>query len=231
MSKSKVLVIDDDASVRRVIRRVLELENISVFEAENGRSGLRELLDNYFDLAVLDINMDDMDGYEVLNEIRRQGINTPVFLLSGRDADYDMISGYRIGADAYITKPFSPAVLSAMIKSQIIKNKRMTHVASQYIDLPPFRFDKNNFLLYKDGVEVPLSSKESKMVRFFMENSGKVFTKDQIYENIWNDAVVSDNTIMVFIRKLRTKIEDDPNNPKYLKTVWGIGYTFTVEKE
>ena len=231
MNKARILVIDDDPSVRRIIRRTLEAENYSVVEGSNGDAAIAELMANPMDLLILDINMEGMDGFEVIQELRKRDIDIPVFILSGRSEDYDIIMGYGISADAYITKPFSPAVLAAMVKSQIKKKNRTSFSSGNYVNLPPFRFDKNNYVLYKNNAEVVLSAKEAKLMRFFMENNNKVFTKDQIYRSVWNQMAISDNNIMVFIRKLRIKIEDDANNPKYLKTVWGIGYTFAVNPE
>ena len=227
MSKPCILVVDDDAAVRRVVRRTLENESYTVSESGSGLDALAQVEASRPDLLILDINMDGMDGFEVLQALRKRDIDIPVFILSARSEDYDIIMGYGISADAYITKPFSPAVLAAMVKSQLKKRSRTDAPSGSFINLPPFRFDKSSYTLYKNGIEIPLSSREVKLMLFFMENSGRVFTKDQIYHSVWNQMAISDNNIMVFIRKLRLKIEEDANNPKYLKTVWGIGYIFS----
>lgn len=224
MAKHHILIIDDDKNIRMTIKKVLESENMTYEEAENGTSAL-EILDNSsFDLVILDINMDDMDGFEVISTMRRNKNDTPVMFLSGRSEDYDIVLGLGLGADDYITKPFRPRVLIAMIKAIIRRSKKAN--VSLTLKCGPFEFDTKTLRAQKNGKELLLSSKETCLLRFFMENEGIVFTKDQLYTAIWNESVVGDNTIMVYIHHLRNKLEDDPTNPKYIQTVWGLGYKF-----
>ena len=227
MSNKNILIVDDDKNVRITIRRVLEKENMTCTEASSGQEALSLLECSNFNLVILDINMDDMDGFEVLSTMRRSGINTPVIFLSGRSEDYDIILGLGLGADDYITKPFKPRVFSAMIKAALRRNKK-TGIES-YIEKGPFKFDTKKMRVYKEGKEIQLSSKEILLMKFFMENEGIVFTKDQLYNSIWNENIVGDNTIMVYIHHLRNKMEEDPANPKFIKTVWGLGYKFQCE--
>lgn len=227
MSNSSILIVDDDNNVRITIRRVLEKENMECTEASSGGEALDLLECRNFDLVILDINMDDMDGFEVLSTMRRSGIDTPVIFLSGRTEDYDIILGLGLGADDYITKPFNPRVFSAMIKAALRRNKKTQN--ESYIEKGPFKFDLKKMKVYKNGEEIQLSSKEIMIMKFFMENEGIVFTKDQLYNSIWNENVVGDNTIMVYIHHLRSKIEEDPSNPDFLKTVWGLGYKFQCD--
>lgn len=227
MSNSSILIVDDDNNVRITIRRVLEKENMECTEASSGEEALDLLECRNFDLVILDINMDDMDGFEVLSTMRRSGIDTPVIFLSGRTEDYDIILGLGLGADDYITKPFKPRVFSAMIKAALRRNKRTRN--ESYIEKGPFKFDLKKMKVYKNGEEIQLSSKEIMIMKFFMENEGIVFTKDQLYNSIWNENVVGDNTIMVYIHHLRSKIEEEPSNPDFLKTVWGLGYKFQCD--
>ncbi len=227
MSGSSILIVDDDNNVRITIKRVLEKENMNCTEASSGEEALNLLKRTNFDLVILDINMGDMDGFEVLSTMRRSGLDTPVVFLTGRSEDYDIILGLGLGADDYITKPFKPRVFSAMIKAALRRNKKSDTIS--YIEKGPFKFDTKKMKVYKEGNEIQLSSKEILLMKFFMENEGIVFTKDQLYNSIWNENIVGDNTIMVYIHHLRSKIEEDPSNPKFLKTVWGLGYKFQCE--
>jgi DNA-binding response OmpR family regulator len=225
MAKNHVLIVDDDKNVRMTIKRVLDNENMTYKEAKCGGEALEILKNEFFDLVVLDINMEDMDGYEVLSTMRRNRNDTPVMFLSGRAEDHDIILGLGLGADDYTTKPFKPRVLAAMMKA-IIRRNKTPNQSSNFLIRGPFKFDSRTMKLYKDGVEISLSSKEIALMRFFMENENRVFNREQIFESIWNENIVGDNTIMVYIHHLRNKIEDDPSNPKHIKTVWGLGYKF-----
>ncbi len=231
MSKEKILVVDDEESIRKMIKKSLDRENMLVFQAGCGKKALEMIEQNSFDLIVLDIMMEDIDGLEVIKKIRYQGINIPVLLLSGKNEDYDKILGFGIGADDYITKPFSPAVLCARVKAHIRRHKEImaSKEKAARIIVGPFNFNFNTYKCYKNNLEIPLSSKETMLIKFFMENPNQVFSKEQLYRNIWGETIIDDNSIMVYIRHLRTKIEDDPKNPKYIQTIWGIGYRFTVE--
>lgn len=232
MNKAKVLIADDEEYVRKLVTVALESENMQVYKAVNGTEALELVNLNSFDLIILDIMMEDVNGYEVIAKIRSQGINTPVFFLSGKSEDYDKILGFGIGADAYITKPFSPAVLSAEVKTHIKRYRELLERkdSSAKIQHGPFVFNVKTFIFYKNNQELLLSSKEALLMKFFMEHPNQVFSKEQLYQNVWNDIVVDDNSIMVYIRHLRSKIEDNPDKPKYIQTVWGIGYKFTIEE-
>ena len=226
MARFKILVVDDEKLVRRTISRVLESEGMSIAEAANGPEAVRMAQAQSFDLIILDIVMEGMDGFQVIHQLRSGGVLTPVFILSGRQADNDKVFALGIGADDYITKPFSPSVLCAKVKACL----RRVGLSSQsgVLSAGPFCYFTDEMRLLKNGEEIPLSSKESFLMKYFLTNQGKVLTREQIYSSIWQNNIVDDNTIMVHIRRLRTKIEDDPNQPIYLKTVRGIGYQFTV---
>ncbi len=231
MAKTKVLIADDEAHIRKLVAASLECENIEVVQACNGSDALELARQDAFDLIILDIMMEDITGYDVISRIRSLGINTPIFLLSGRSEDHDKIIGYGIGADGYITKPFSPSVLCAQVKTHIRRYKELLGAKekSSKINLGPFTFNEKTYTCSKNGILLNLSSKELQLLKFFMENPNQVFTKEQLYQNVWGDIVIDDNTIMVYVRHLRSKIEDVPEKPKYLQTVWGIGYKFSAE--
>lgn len=232
MNRPVVLIADDEDYIRKLVSAALDNENMLVYQAKNGSEVLEMIKRISFDLIILDIMMGDINGYDVISNIRSMGINTPIFLLSGKNEDYDKIIGFGIGADGYITKPFSPAVLCAQVKTQIKRYRELLDAKNKYfkIILNPFVFNLKIYTCFKNEIELPLSSKEALLMKFFMENPNQVFTKEQLYQNVWGENVIDDNTIMVYVRHLRSKIEDNPNKPKYLQTVWGLGYKFTVEE-
>ena len=228
MNEPHILIVDDDRSVRRTVLRVLQSEGMTAEEAGSGTEAIELVSTRNYDLILLDIIMEGMDGFQVVHQIRSLGITTPVFILSGRQADNDKIFALGIGADDYITKPFSPTVLCAKVKA-CLRRCAVTKKEDHSIVAGPFYYKIDEMRLLKAGEEVPLSSKESFLMRYFLVNKNKVLTREQIYSNVWGNTVVDDNTIMVHIRRLRTKIEDDPNHPQYLRTVRGVGYQFCVE--
>jgi DNA-binding response OmpR family regulator len=231
MSYTKILVADDEEYVRKMVTVALEDENFTVIQARNGSEALERVRHETFNLIILDIMLGDISGYDIISKIRTMGINIPIFLLSGKNEDYDKIIGLGIGADCYITKPFSPSVLCAQVKTHIRRYRELLETKNKIseIVLGPFVFNQKTFNCYKNGTLLNLSSKEVHLMKFFMENPNQVFTKEQLYYNVWGDTVIDDNTVTVYIRYLRAKIEDTADKPKYLQTVWGIGYKFAVE--
>ncbi|MEG2291195.1 MAG: response regulator transcription factor [Clostridium sp.] len=231
MEEIKILVVEDEEPIRKLICKILSSQEMQVYQAENGSQCL-EMLDNHkYDLIILDILMEDISGYDVAKIIREQDIMVPIIFLSGKREDEDIIKGLDSGADSYITKPFSPTVLCAQVKSQIKRKREIIkeEVKSEVINHKPFKFDLRSYKFYKNDIEIKLSSKETKLIKFFMENPNKVFSKDQLYQNVWSEKVSDDNSIMVYIKYLRNKIEEVPNKPKHIKTLWGVGYEFHVE--
>lgn len=175
---------------------------------------------------ILVVMMSPMDGFYVVNIIRRKNILTPVLFLSGNHEEESKILAISLGGDDYLTKPFSLAMLTTKAHALIRRSQVYNQMPTQEIAFGKLKFDLQTYEVYKSGIKVLLTSKETALLRFFMENPNQVFTEDQIYEGAWNQDVVDDNTIMVYIKRLRDKIEDDPQNPQYIKTVWGLGYRF-----
>ena len=223
-----ILIVDDEKLVRRTISRVLESEGMSTFEAANGPEALQMVQSQPFDLLILDIVMEGMDGFQVIRQLRDLGILTPVFILSGRQADNDKILALGIGADDYITKPFSTTVLCAKVKACLRRVGLSARRENNVLSVGPFRYVCDEMRLFKEDAEIPLSSKESLLIKYFLSNPNKILTKEQIYNHVWGNHVVDDNTIMVHIRRLRVKIEEDANQPQFLKTVRGVGYQLAV---
>ena len=229
MENNRILVVDDDPSERRIICRVLGSEGLSTEEADGGVAAVRMAMSNPYSLIILDLMMDDMDGFQVIHHLRTNGILTPLFVLSGRQAEVDKVLALGIGADDYITKPFSTMVLCAKVKACLRRSSLLSGHANELI-AGPFRYICDEMRLFKQGEEIFLSGKECLLMKYFLSNQNKILTKDQIYRYVWNDDFVDDNTIMVHIRRLRMKIEDSPGHPVYLKNIRGMGYQFVAEE-
>ena len=225
MDAAKILIVDDEKFVRRTISRVLSSEGFVTYEASNGPDALRMVQGQPFDLMILDIVM---DGFQVIRTLRDQGILLPVFVLSGRQADNDKILALGIGADDYITKPFSTTVLCAKVKACLRRMGLSSRQKDNVLLLGPFRYVCDEMRLFKEDTEIPLSGKESLLIKYFFNNPNKILSKEQIYRNVWGNDVVDDNTIMVHIRHLRVKIEADATRLNYLRTIRGVGYQFVI---
>lgn len=219
-----ILIADDETEIRQLIRLYLEKDGYRVLEADNGEKALEICQNGQVDLALLDIMMPRLNGYQVIQKIR-QTSNIPVIVISAKGQDEDKILGLDLGADDYITKPFNPLEAMARINSNIRRFYSLGsgNVESKSLTVRNLRLETDECTVYKDDVPIELTSVEYKILKLFMENPGKVFTKQQIYEEGWGEEfIVADNNIMVCISKLRSKL-DDPEN-EYIKTIRGLGY-------
>lgn len=172
--------------------------------------------------------MPEIDGFELIQQIRSRKIYTPIIIISGREEEHNKILALGLGADDYLTKPFSIHLLHSKLKALIRRNNKYQQEEKMEVVEGPFCLDKNTMEIYKNGELLSLTSKETKLLKIFLENPNRIYTKEQLYEAVWNDSVVDDNTIMVYVKRLRKKIEEDPKTPVHLLTVWGIGYQFKV---
>ncbi len=222
----KVLIVDDELMIRKSVETVFVREGMQVTTASGGQEALDILNTNAFDLIVLDVMMTPIDGFYVVNTIRKKGITTPVLFLSGNQEESSKILGISLGGDDYLTKPFSLAMLTTKAGALIRRSKDYNLPSAAVLSCGQLRFDLHTYEVFKNNEKLFLTSKETALLRFFMENQNQVFTKEQLYEQVWNQDIVDNNTIMVYIKRLRNKIEDDSTNPEYLKTVWGLGYRF-----
>lgn len=223
----RVLIVDDDPSISKLLEKVMHSNDLETTVADCGQAALNLLKNHTYDMILMDINLGDMEGFDVIKKLRGQGIQTPVMIISGRSEDYDSLYGLSLGADDYITKPFRPVVLGAKVKALIRRNRNMVRDRSDVLECGPFSFDTSTMRFYKEKEEIPLSSRESSLMLLFLKHPGQVFTKDMIYEHVWGTGVaVDDNAIMVYINRLRGKIEEDRQKPKYIVTVRGLGYRF-----
>lgn len=225
----KILIADDEAEIRDVLRLYLEKDGYGVVEAADGMETMEKLHKENPDLMILDVMMPGLDGYRVLRNVRENN-NIPVIMLSAKDTDADKILGLDLGADDYITKPFGPLEAVARVNSNIrrfysLGTGRNTDTDKEVKELTvrDLRLDLESCLLYRGDETIELTSVEFRIMKLFMEEPGKVFTKQQIYERGWDDEyLVSDNSIMVCISKLRSKLNRDGR--EYIKTIRGLGY-------
>lgn len=223
-----VLIVDDDEAVRTTLYKVIRSNGLDAELASSGEQALQMTEKTHYDLILLDVNMHGMDGFSVVQKLRSRGIKTPIIIVSGRKEDYDTLYGLDIGADDYVTKPFNPIVLGAKVKALIRRSKGSLHGADALTTAGPFRYNSTTLRFYKDNVEIVLSSKENAMMKLFLDNVNRIFPKEMIYSMVWGEAIVDENAVMVYINRLRQKVEDDPASPKFIQTVRGLGYRFVV---
>ncbi len=223
-----VLIVDDDEAVLTMLRKVMKSSGIQSDVARSGGEAIEMAGQGHYDLMLLDVNMPGMDGFEVVQTLRSRGLKLPIIIVSGRKEDYDTLYGLDIGADDYLTKPFNPVTLGAKVKALIRRSRGGLGGEGSVIAAGPFRYDTTTLRFYKNGAEIVLSSKENAMMKLFLDNVNRIFTKDMIYDMVWGSAIVDENAIMVYINRLRQKIEEDPARPAYIQTVRGLGYRFVV---
>ncbi|MGE4585331.1 MAG: response regulator transcription factor [Sphaerochaeta sp.] len=227
---NRALVVDDDETIRKVLAKVLASNGLEATLAEDGETALTLISGNpdVFQIILLDVMLGANDGFSVLKAIRSQGILTPVIIISARNEDYNTLYGLGIGADDYIAKPFNPIVLGAKIQALIRRANLAQKEPNPIISLGPFMLNTKTLHFFKHDQELFLSGKELSLMQLFMSHPKQVFSKEALYQQVWGNTVVDDNTIMVYINRLRAKIEDNAKEPKYLVTVWGVGYVFSV---
>jgi DNA-binding response OmpR family regulator len=220
-----ILIVEDEQDIRELLEIHLSKEGYKIFTAEDGVQALNIFEDKDIDIALLDVMIPKIDGFKVLKKIRETR-EMPVIFITAREEEADKILGLGLGADDYVIKPFSPIEIIARVKAQLrrcYKYSNKAHKTGTVIG--ELTLDKESCSIYKNGIELALNPKEYRLLEFILENPGKVYTKKQLYEIVWQNPYYGDsNTIMVHISHIREKIEDDPKNPKYLKTIRGIGY-------
>jgi len=226
----KILLIEDEVSIAELQRDYLEINQFYVDIQHNGDAGLQQALQNDYDLIILDIMLPGTNGFEICKQIRAVK-NIPILFVSAKKEDIDKIRGLGLGADDYITKPFSPSELVARVKAHIERYERLAgnQAQSNTIYVHGISIDRSARKVYVNGEEIPFTTKEFDLLVFLVMHPNQVLSKEQLYENIWGFESAADvSTVTVHIRKLRGKIESDPSQPKFLETVWGAGYRFNV---
>ncbi|EJO5347250.1 response regulator transcription factor [Clostridium botulinum] len=234
MDKLKILIVEDDVDINNMIKESLIKEGYDTIQAFHGLEAVEKFQDKEYHMVIMDIMMPIMDGIEAMRRIREKS-KVPIIILSAKREGTDKIIGLGMGADDYIVKPFSVPELIARVKSNIRRaiyyNETKTSRENKIYQYGDVKFDMNKYIVTKAGKELTLTAKEMKILKLFFENPNRVFTKVQIYDNVWGEEFLSDyNTVTVHMRRLRSKIEDDSNNPKLIETVWGIGYKLTGDK-
>lgn len=230
MEKNNVLVVDDDKEIVDAIDIYLKNEGINVIKAYDGLEALEALMENNVQLILMDIMMPNMDGLRTTMKIRQEK-NIPIILISAKSEDTDKILGLNMGADDYITKPFNPLELIARVKSQLRRYTVLGNYdgkneeSNSIIRSGGLSLNQDTKEVIVDGEVIKLTATELGILKLLLKNQGKVFSIDEIYENVWNEpSYNAENTVAVHIRRIREKIEINPKEPKYLKVVWGIGY-------
>lgn len=232
MDKFHVLVVEDDKEIRDGVSIYLKNQGYIVYEASNGMEGLEIIEREEIHLAVVDIMMPRMNGITMVMRLREK-YEFPVIFLSAKSEEIDKVTCLNIGADDYVTKPFTPMELLARVNSHLrryqkyldLKNRDTGKAASENVYvLGGLELNEDTIELKVDGVPVKMTPLEFKIVALLIKNPGRVFSSEEIYERVWNERAIATETIMVHIRRIREKIEVDPRNPKYLKVVWGVGY-------
>ena len=234
-NKNRILIVEDDKEIREGIEIYLKNQGYEVFQAANGLEGLKVIENEEIHLAIVDIMMPVMDGVTMLMKLRAMNQEFPVIMLSAKSEEVDKILGLNMGADDYVTKPFTPMELLARVNSQLRRytkylsatqgSKNNEHIFT----IGGLELNEETVEVSVDGNPVKMTPMEFKIVQLLIKNPGRVFSADEIYERIWNEKAVNTDTIMVHVRNIREKIEIDPKNPKYLKVVWGVGYK--IEKQ
>ena len=230
----KILLVEDDIEISTMLKNFLITENFEVITALDGESACEKFFSDNFSLVLLDLMIPKMNGIEVMSKIREHN-TVPIIIISAKDTDSDKTLGLGLGADDYITKPFSVTEVLARIKANI---RRITQYAigtsmeQPVITQGVLSMNLNDYSVKKNGKEIELTAKEFEILKLLLQNPKKVYTKEQIYSLVWNDAYLGDeNAVNVHISRLRTKIEDNPRDPQYIITVWGIGYKLGDFKE
>ena len=228
---SKILIIEDEMAIAELEKDYLELSGFEVVMETNGEQGLKKALEEDYNMVILDLMLPGMDGFEVCRQVRGQK-NLPILMVSAKKDDIDKIRGLGLGADDYMTKPFSPSELVARVKAHMARYDRLvgsTQKTNDIVEIRGIRIDKTARRVYVDGEEKNFTTKEFDLLTFLAENPNHVFTKEELFREIWDmDSIGDIATVTVHIKKIREKIEFDTAKPQYIETIWGVGYRFKV---
>ena len=228
---SKILIIEDETAIAELEKDYLELSDFEVMIETSGDVGLSRALKEEFDLIILDLMLPGMDGFEVCRQIR-QIKNIPILMVSAKREDIDKIRGLGLGADDYITKPFSPSELVARVKAHLASYQRLVGTdahRNEWVEIRGIKIDKTARRVYINEEEKNFTTKEFDLLCFLAQNPNRVFSKEELFREIWEMESVGDiATVTVHIKKIREKIEVDTANPQYIETIWGVGYRFKV---
>lgn len=228
---SRILIVEDEVDIADLEKDYLELSGFEVEIEHDGRSGLNRALEEDFDLFILDLMLPGLDGFEICKEIREKK-NTPILMVSAKKDDIDKIRGLGLGADDYVTKPFSPSELVARVKAHLARYERLigsTAVENDVIEIRGIRIDKTARRVWVNDEEKQFTTKEFDLLTFLAENPNRVFTKEELFQKVWDMESIGDiATVTVHIKKIREKVELNTAKPQYIETIWGVGYRFKL---
>ena len=228
---SRILIVEDEETIADLERDYLELSGFEVEVANDGETGLEKALTDQFDLVILDLMLPGMDGFEICREVRQKK-NTPIIMVSAKKDDIDKIRGLGLGADDYMTKPFSPSELVARVKAHLARYERLIGSNVQtndIIEIRGLKIDTTARRVWVNGEEKAFTTKEFDLLTFLAGHPNHVYTKDELFSEIWDMESIGDiATVTVLIKKIREKIEYDTSKPQYIETIWGVGYRFKV---
>ena len=229
---NKILIIEDEQAIAELEKDYLEMNGFEITVCNDGLSGEETAISGDFDLIILDLMLPEVDGYEVCRHVREVK-DIPIIMVSAKKEDLDKIYGLGMGADYYMTKPFSPSELVARVKAHMSRYSRLVAAkkssGNEIMDIKGLRIDKTSRRVFVGGVEKQFTTKEFDLLVFLASNPDKVFTKQELFKEIWGMESVGDiTTVTVHIKKIREKLEDDSSTPRYIETIWGVGYRFKV---
>ena len=228
---SRILIVEDEETIADLERDYLELSGFEVEVANDGETGLEKALTDQFDLVILDLMLPGVDGFEICREVRQKK-NTPIIMVSAKKDDIDKIRGLGLGADDYMTKPFSPSDLVARVKAHLARYERLIGSNVQtndIIEIRGLKIDTTARRVWVNGEEKAFTTKEFDLLTFLAGHPNHVYTKDELFSEIWDMESIGDiATVTVHIKKIREKIEYDTSKPQYIETIWGVGYRFKV---
>ena len=228
---NKILIVEDEVAIADLEKDYLELSDFTVDICNTGDEGLEVALKGNYDLVILDLMLPGLDGFEVCRRIREEK-DIPILMVSAKKDDIDKIRGLGLGADDYMTKPFSPSELVARVKAHMARYERLVGTQkpqNEMVEIRGIRIDKTARRVYVDGVERTFTTKEFDLLTFLAEHPNHVFTKDELFREIWDmDSIGDIATVTVHIKKIREKIEKDSSKPEYIETIWGVGYRFKI---
>ena len=228
---SRILIVEDEKAIAELERDYLELSGFEVEVANDGQTGLDKSLAEDYDLIILDLMLPEVDGFEICRQVRAEK-NTPIIMVSAKKDDIDKIRGLGLGADDYMTKPFSPSELVARVKAHLARYERLVGSAieeNKVIEIRGIKIDTTARRVWVNGEEKTFTTKEFDLLTFLASHPNHVYTKDELFSEIWDMESIGDiATVTVHIKKIREKIEFDTSKPQYIETIWGVGYRFKV---
>ena len=228
---SKILIVEDEEAIADLEKDYLELSGFQVEVATDGETGLKRAMEGEFDLYILDLMLPGVDGFDICRQIRNEK-NTPIIMVSAKKDDIDKIRGLGLGADDYLTKPFSPSELVARVKAHLARYDRLTGSAmeaNKIIEIRGLKIDTTARRVWVNGEEKTFTTKEFDLLTFLASHPNHVYTKEELFREIWDMESIGDiATVTVHIKKIREKVELDTSNPQYIETIWGVGYRFKV---